>query len=80
MRRLQAVLPHVCIVLSLMFLVFLVLDDYNPMMDFLTNPISKALLAALCAASIAVSVLLVLGTRKAGNPRGGGVDRWGNGN
>lgn len=60
MRRLQAVLPHACIVLSLMFLVFLVLDDYNPMMDFLTNPISKALLAALCAASIAVSVLLIL--------------------
>lgn len=60
MKRMRAVLPHVCIVLSLMFLVFLVLDDYNPMMDFLTNPVSKALLATLCAASIAVSVLLIL--------------------
>lgn len=72
MRRLRTILPHVCIVLSLMFLVFLVLDDYNPMMDFLTNPVSKALLAALCAASVAVSVLMVSTGRKAGNPRGGG--------
>ena len=37
MKHLKAILPHVCIVLSLMFMVFLVLDDYNPMMNFLTN-------------------------------------------
>ena len=54
MRGLKALLPHACVVLSGVFLVFLVLDDCNPMMGFLTHPLSKGLLALLCALSIAM--------------------------
>ena len=64
MKRLEATLPHVCIVLSLMFLVFLVLDDYNPMMNFLTNPISTALLALLCIIGMLNSILSIRDRRK----------------
>ena len=41
MKRMKVILPHAGIVLSLMFMVFLVLDDYNPMMNFLTNTTYK---------------------------------------
>lgn len=64
MKRLGAILPHVCIVLSLIFLVFLVLDDYNPMMNFLTNPISTVLLALLCIVGMLNSILSIRDRRK----------------
>lgn len=64
MKRLKAILPHVCIVLSLMFIVLLVLDDYNPMMNFLTNPISTFLLALLCLTGILTSILFLWDRRK----------------
>ncbi len=64
MKRLKAILPHVCIILSLMFMVFLVLDDYNPMMNFLTNPISTALLALLCIVGMLSSILSIRDRRK----------------
>ncbi len=67
MKRPWAVLPHACIVLSLMFLVFLVLDDYNPMMNFIGNPISIALLAALCGLSILNSAVSIAGQRGKGS-------------
>ncbi len=53
MSGLRALLPHACIILSLMFLIFLVLDSYNPMMNFVNNGISSVLLALLCACSLA---------------------------
>ena len=40
-----------------MFVVFLILDQFNPMMNFIDNDISRWLLAALCLSGIAQSVL-----------------------
>ena len=57
MTKLNAVLCHVTVILALMFLVFLVLDQFNPMMNFVDNPISHGLLLALCISGIGQSVL-----------------------
>lgn len=55
-RTLCSIVLHTVIVLSLVFLTFIVLDWYNPLMGFLSNPSSNALLIALCVLSIVSSV------------------------
>jgi len=42
------------------FITFLVLDYYNPMMAFTNNGLSTILLAALCAAAILSSVMQLI--------------------
>lgn len=56
MIKLHALLSHLTVILALMFLVFLVLDQFNPMMNFIDNSISRWLLAALCVSGIGQSV------------------------
>ena len=51
-KKLYGIVPHALIVLSLVFLTFIVLDWYNPLMGFLSNTSSTTLLAALCTLSI----------------------------
>jgi len=53
----QIVLHHVTIVLSLTFIVFHILDWYNPQMAFSSNPISSLLLLVLCVSAIVQSVV-----------------------
>jgi len=43
--------------LGIAFAVFLILDQFNPMMNFIDNPISRWLLAWLCLCGITQSVL-----------------------
>ena len=57
MRILSVLLLHLTIILSLVFITFLVIDYYNPMMAFTNNGLSTILLAALCAAAILSSVM-----------------------
>ena len=57
MRKARTILGHVTVILSMMFLTFLVLDQFNPMMNFVDNGISHVLLAALCLSGIARSIL-----------------------
>lgn len=57
MSKLHALLCHTTVILSMMFAVFLVLDQFNPMMNFIDNDISRWLLAALCVSGILQSVL-----------------------
>ena len=57
MSKARAILRHTTVILALMFLVFLVLDQFNPMMNFIDNGISRWLLAVLCVSSITQSVL-----------------------
>ena len=57
MTKLRAILRHITVILALMFLVFLVLDQFNPMMNFIDNGISRWLLAGLCASGFCQSVL-----------------------
>ena len=57
MNKAERVLSHLTVVLALMFLVFLVLDQFNPMMNFVDNRISRWLLAAFCICGISRSIL-----------------------
>lgn len=56
MSKLHALLCHTTVILGIMFLVFLVLDQFNPLMNFVDNGISHWLLAGLCVSGIAQSV------------------------
>ena len=46
MSRMAGLLDHLAVILGIMFLVFLVLDQFNPMMNFIDNSISRWLLGA----------------------------------
>ena len=56
MTKLNLIFAHLTVILSLMFLTFLILDQFNPMMNFVNNAISSWLLAALCVSGIGQSI------------------------
>ena len=56
MNKLHTLLSHLTTVLSLVFLVFLILDQFNPLMNFVDNTVSRVLLAVLCAGGIGQTV------------------------
>ncbi len=57
MRKTRDILRHITVILSFMFIVFLVLDIFNPMMNFVDNTISRGLLCGLCVSAILQSAL-----------------------
>ena len=57
MSKALTLFSHLTVILAFMFAVFLILDQFNPMMNFIDNDISRGLLAALCVSGIAQSVL-----------------------
>ena len=57
MSKIYKVFNHLTVMFGLMFLVFLVLDQFNPMMNFVDNPIPRWLLAAFCICGISRSIL-----------------------
>ncbi len=57
MKKTTQILSHFVMILSLMFLVFLVLDQFNPMMNFVNNSISMVLLGCLSVLGIVQSIL-----------------------
>ncbi len=57
MSRMAGLLDHLAVILGIMFLVFLVLDQFNPMMNFIDNSISRWLLGAFCLSGIGRSIL-----------------------
>ena len=59
MRLLVKVLQAVLIVLSLMMMIFLVLDGFNPTMHFLRNGITKGLLWAFSLLALADGLLVM---------------------
>ena len=60
----RKILPHVTMILATMFLLFVVLDAYNPMMEFLNNDISKGLLIALCVSALGSGIMLWRSNRR----------------
>jgi len=56
MNKAQTIFSHLTVILSLMFVVFLILDQFNPLMNFVDNSVSRWLLAALCVSGILQSV------------------------
>ena len=57
MSKALTLFSHLTVILAFMFVVFLILDQFNPLMNFIDNGISRGLLAALCISGIAQSVL-----------------------
>ena len=58
-RFLRAALPHTVLVLAVMFLVLLVLHEYNPYMNFIGSGVSRCWLLAFCVLAIANAVVCI---------------------
>ena len=56
MKLLKRICGHLTVALSLVFAVFLVLDQFNPMMNFVDNPASRWMLAVLCLSGALLGV------------------------
>ena len=57
MSKVQGLFNHLTVMFGMVFLVFLVLDQFNPMMNFVDNGISRWLLAMFCICGISRSIL-----------------------
>lgn len=64
MRVIRSILPHILVILSGIFIVFLILDGYNPTMNFINNTVSLKLFWAFCILSIINSVIGIVTNRR----------------
>ena len=58
-RILSRALPHLTIILSVMTLVFFIVDGFNAVMAFMASDLSKDIFAVLAVCSISTSVMLI---------------------
>lgn len=58
------ILPHIVIVLAAMFITFWILDQLNPIMNFINNSISNVLLLVFSIASLVNAVFSIAWYRK----------------
>ncbi|RDU24500.1 hypothetical protein [Anaerosacchariphilus polymeriproducens] len=63
MNTVKSLLPHMLIILSGIFIVFLILNSYNPTMNFVTNSISIKLFWVFCILSIMNAILNIISNR-----------------
>lgn len=61
----RKLIPHICIVLSVMLLTFFVVDKFNPGMNFVGNQFFKTLLVLDGIAAIVTAGYLIASNRKA---------------
>ena len=61
---LKQILPHLIIILAMMFLVFLTIDIFNEAMAFINNGITKGLLWVFSIAGIILSVIVIVEDRR----------------
>lgn len=57
MSKIRRIASHLTMILALMFITFLILDEFNPLMNFTDHPISRGLLAAMCICAIGQHVM-----------------------
>ena len=57
MSKTAGLFSHLTMIFGIMFLVFLALDQFNPMMNFTDNSVSRWMLAAFCISGIGSSIL-----------------------
>ena len=65
MKTLAKVMPHISIIISVMLMVFVIIDRFNSAMGFLDNDGAKALILVLGGASIFNSIILIAYQRRA---------------
>jgi hypothetical protein len=61
---LKKVIPHICVILSLIMLTFFVVDKFNPGMNFVGNEAFKVLLAIYGVAVLIGSAYLIAYNRR----------------
>lgn len=61
---LRKLLPHVNIILGLMFITFFIVDKFNGAMNFIDNDISKGLLLLFALVSIANAGFMIRENRR----------------
>ena len=54
------ILPHITFALSAMIITFLILDNFNPVMEFINNDITRTLLYIFAGASLIESIYLTV--------------------
>lgn len=64
LNKLAGILPHVCLILSLMMITFVITDRYNRAMAFINNDITKTLLLIFAVLVIVQAILLIRTNRK----------------
>lgn len=64
MKKIVKILPHVNIILAVLFITLWVLDKLNPIMNFINNSISNVLLIIFFVVSMANSILFIAYERK----------------
>ena len=57
MSKAAGFFSHLTVIFGMIFLVFLVLDQFNPMMNFIDNSVSRWMLAGFCISGITGGVL-----------------------
>lgn len=60
----KRLLPHFVLCLAVVFMVFLVLSNYNPTMAFLTNKYSNVLMWAFCTLAFIESIFFIIRNRR----------------
>ena len=56
MHKLNGLFAHLSVILAMVFAVFLVLDLFNPLMNFVNNPWSRGLLTLFCLCAAGQSI------------------------
>lgn len=64
MKKIIRILPHINIILAVLFITLWVLDKLNPIMNFINNSISNILLIIFFIISMANSILFIAYERK----------------
>ena len=64
--KLRTLLTHATIVLSVVFLVFFIIDRVNPAMEFIGSDISDLLLCIFCLVALLSSILVAVKLYKKG--------------
>ncbi|MGI6316316.1 MAG: hypothetical protein ACOX17_06560 [Christensenellales bacterium] len=60
----KKLIPHITIILALMFTVFFIIDMVNSAMNFVGNDISNVLRLLFCASAVITSVIAIQEIRK----------------
>jgi len=61
---LRKIMPHICIILSLMMLTFYVIDQVNRAMGFMDNDLFRGLFLAYCLAVVVTASMMVADNRR----------------
>ena len=66
MEIVKKILPHICIVLAGIVVIFFVIDRFNQAMTLMSNDMTKGILFALGIVAIVVSGMLIARQRREG--------------